>query len=85
MTLKLAYRLIGAVHYRHGGKHVNVQADVVLEEPRVLHLLGSCLCNPGIFFQTFSMDNQGSGGDGSATQRFSELFTVRLSGQYQFQ
>jgi hypothetical protein len=40
MTLKLAYRLIGAVHYRHGGKHVNVQADVVLEEPRVLHLNG---------------------------------------------
>jgi hypothetical protein len=28
----------GLVHYHHGGKHGRVQADVVLEEPRVLRL-----------------------------------------------
>jgi len=28
----------GSVHYHHGGKHGRVQADMVLEEPRVLHL-----------------------------------------------
>lgn len=26
------------VHYHHGGKHGSVQADMVLEEPRVLCL-----------------------------------------------
>jgi hypothetical protein len=28
----------GLVHYHHGGKHGIFQADLVLEEPRVLHL-----------------------------------------------
>jgi hypothetical protein len=32
----LAYRFRGSHHY-HGGKHGRVQADMGLEEPRVLH------------------------------------------------
>jgi phenylalanyl-tRNA synthetase beta subunit len=35
--LELAYRFRGSVHYHHGGKHGSIQADVVLEELRVLH------------------------------------------------
>lgn len=31
-------KVSGSVHYHHGGKHGIVQADLVLEEPRVLHL-----------------------------------------------
>ena len=27
-----------SVHYHHGGNHGSMQADMVLEEPRVLHL-----------------------------------------------
>ena len=34
----LAYSLGGSVHYYHGGKHGSVQADMMLEEPRVKHL-----------------------------------------------
>ena len=34
----LSYGLRGLVHYHHGGKHGSVQADMVLEEQRVLHL-----------------------------------------------
>jgi hypothetical protein len=34
----LAYRFRGSVYYHHGGKHGSVQADLVLEELRVLHL-----------------------------------------------
>ena len=36
--LGLAYSSRGPVYYHHGGKHGSVQADMVLEEPRVLHL-----------------------------------------------
>jgi hypothetical protein len=38
ISLGLAYRFRGLVHYHHGGKHGRVWADMVLEEPRVLHL-----------------------------------------------
>jgi hypothetical protein len=34
----VAYRFRGSVHYHHGGKHGSIQAEVVLEGPRVLHL-----------------------------------------------
>ena len=36
--LGLAYSFRVSVHYHHGKKHGSVQADSVLEEPRVLHL-----------------------------------------------
>jgi hypothetical protein len=36
--LGLAYSFRGSVHYHHNGKHGSIQADMVLEEPRVLHL-----------------------------------------------
>ena len=36
--MELAYNFRGSVHYHHGRKHGSVQADMVLEEPRVLHL-----------------------------------------------
>jgi hypothetical protein len=32
------YRFRTSVHYQHGGKHGSVQADMMLEEPRVLPL-----------------------------------------------
>lgn len=35
MGLAVSFR--GLVHYNHGRKHVSVQADTVLEEPRILH------------------------------------------------
>ena len=35
----LAYRFCGSVHYRHSGKHGSMQADMALEELRVLHLV----------------------------------------------
>ena len=38
ISLGLAYRFRGSVHYHHGGKHGSVQAGMVLEELRVLHL-----------------------------------------------
>ena len=38
IELELAYSFSGLVHYHHGGKHGNMQADMVLEELRVLHL-----------------------------------------------
>ena len=38
ICLGLAYSFRGSVHYHHGRKHGNVQADMVLEELRVLHL-----------------------------------------------
>ena len=34
----LAYRFRGSVHYHHGREHGSIQADIVLEELRVLHL-----------------------------------------------
>ena len=37
IKLELAYTLRGSVHY-HGRKHGSMQADMVLEELRVLHL-----------------------------------------------
>jgi hypothetical protein len=40
ISLRLAYRLRGSVHYHHGGKHGNMQADMVLEEE--LRVLPSC-------------------------------------------
>jgi hypothetical protein len=36
--LWLAYNFRGLVFYHHGGKHGSMQADMVLELPRVLHL-----------------------------------------------
>jgi hypothetical protein len=36
--LGLAYSFTGSVYYHHGGKHASIQADLALEEPRVLHL-----------------------------------------------
>jgi hypothetical protein len=38
ISLGLAYSFRGSLHYHHGRKHGIVQADAVLEEPRVLHL-----------------------------------------------
>jgi hypothetical protein len=38
IELGLAYSFRGSVHYRHGEKHGSVQADLVLQERRVLHL-----------------------------------------------
>jgi hypothetical protein len=38
LYLGLAYSFKGSVHYHHGGKHGRVQADMVLEKLRVLHL-----------------------------------------------
>jgi hypothetical protein len=41
ILLELPFR--GLVHYHHGGKHVSVQADMVLEkELRVLYLGEDC-------------------------------------------
>ena len=37
IELGLAYSFRGLVYY-HGGKHGSIQADMALEEPRVLHL-----------------------------------------------
>ena len=34
----LAYSFRGSVHYHHGGKHGIMQADMVLEESRVIYL-----------------------------------------------
>jgi hypothetical protein len=36
----LSYGFRGLVHYHHGRKHGSVQADMVLKEPRILHLAG---------------------------------------------
>ena len=38
IQLGLAYRFRGSVHYHHSRKHSSIQADMVLEELRVLHL-----------------------------------------------
>jgi hypothetical protein len=38
ISLWLAYRFRGSVHCDHGGKNGSMQADLVLEKPRVLHL-----------------------------------------------
>jgi hypothetical protein len=38
IELRLAYSFTNSVHYHHVGKHSTVQADLVLEEPRVLYL-----------------------------------------------
>jgi hypothetical protein len=37
--LEFAYRFRALVHYHQGGKHGSIQADVVLEELRVLYLV----------------------------------------------
>ena len=39
ISLEPASWFRGSVHYHHGRKHGTVQADVVLEEPRVLILI----------------------------------------------
>jgi len=36
--LGLAYRFSSSAHYHHGRKYGSIQADMVLEEVRVLHL-----------------------------------------------
>ena len=36
--MELAYSFRCPVYYHHSGKHGSMQADMVLEEPRVLHL-----------------------------------------------
>jgi hypothetical protein len=36
--LELVYSFRDSVHYHHGGKHGIMQADLVLEQPRILHL-----------------------------------------------
>jgi len=36
--LGLAYGSRGSVHSQHGRRHGSPQADIMLEEPRVLHL-----------------------------------------------
>jgi hypothetical protein len=41
MQLGLAYRFTGLVHYCHVQKHGSVQAGMVVEELRVLHIAGS--------------------------------------------
>jgi hypothetical protein len=38
ISLELIYSFRGPVHYHHGETHIPVQADMVLEEQRVLHL-----------------------------------------------
>ena len=38
IELGLAYGFRGLVPYRHGRKHGSIQADWMLEVPRVLHL-----------------------------------------------
>jgi hypothetical protein len=38
ISLGLAYSFRCSVHYHHGEKHSCVQADLVLKEPRALHL-----------------------------------------------
>jgi hypothetical protein len=35
--LRLVCRFRGSVYYHHGGKHGTVQADITLEELRLLH------------------------------------------------
>jgi hypothetical protein len=65
LYLGLAYSFRGSVHC-HGGKHGNVQADMVLEELRVLHLDPKAarrrLCSAGCRF----------GGWGGAVQHWAE-------------
>jgi hypothetical protein len=44
----LAYGFKGSVHYHHDGKQGNIQADMMLEKWRILHLntkpaIGDCL------------------------------------------
>lgn len=36
----LVYSLGSSVHYHNGGKHDTTQVDLVLEQPRVVHLDG---------------------------------------------
>jgi hypothetical protein len=38
ISLYLVYRFRDSVHYHHGKKHSSIQADMALEEMRVLHL-----------------------------------------------
>ena len=47
ISLGLACRFRGSVHYHHGRKHGSVQADMVLEKkPRVLKLDPKAVWNP---------------------------------------
>jgi hypothetical protein len=39
ISLGLAYRIGGSVHYHQGRKHGSVQADIALEEFRVLYFV----------------------------------------------
>lgn len=36
ISFRLAYNFSGLVHYHQGVKHNTVQADMMLEEPRIL-------------------------------------------------
>lgn len=36
LSLELAYRIRGLLHYRHGGKHGSIQGDVGLEKELIL-------------------------------------------------
>jgi len=36
IPLQLAYSFRGSVHYHHGRNHGSIQADLVLEDPKVL-------------------------------------------------
>jgi hypothetical protein len=38
ISLRLAYRFGGLVHYHHSQKYGGVKANMVLEEPKVPHL-----------------------------------------------
>jgi hypothetical protein len=51
ISLTLAYRFRGTVHYHHGGKHGNVQTDLVLKkELRILQLV--CRQKKGTAYHT---------------------------------
>jgi len=36
IPLKLSYSFRGSVHYHHGRNHGSIQAELVVEEPKVL-------------------------------------------------
>jgi hypothetical protein len=52
ILLGLAFSFRGSVHYHHGGEHGSMQADLVLEEPRILHLDQNLLGQPGEDFDS---------------------------------
>ena len=38
ISLELVYSFRGSPHYHHGDKHGSMQADMMLEKPKILHL-----------------------------------------------